>query len=271
MKFKRNKFAASGIVGIAVGFVFGGTDGDYGKNNGSDNSDDCRDETGLPFLEDTEDENRDDTETIDDCKEVIREAIFEATDKTDADGGEKNGHGGEDEAGVPLILFQIPANEAGWEGREGDFEPIGVVLEEAPTHVTKRYLDQIDEWLRDEEEDKHFEGGVERGFAVYDDKDSGENPPFRGDGDVMERTAIRDEESHDGGIDTHDDGKDDEFGPGDIEVAEELMEEILVFFGCFGGFLGGFRGSISLLRAAFGGFVRSHALIIAIFGGFMIK
>lgn len=271
MKFKRNEFAVSSIVGVAVGFVFGGTDGDYGKNNGSDNSDDCRDEAGLPFLEDTEDENGDNSEAIDDCKEVIREAIFEATDETDADGGEKNGHGGEDEAGVPLTLFQIPANETGWEGREGDFEPIGVVLEEAPAHVTKRYLNQIDEGLGDEKENKHFEGGIERGFAVYDDKDGGEDPPFRGDSDVVERIAIRDEESHEGGIDAHDDGKDDEFGPGDTKTAEEFMEEILAFFGCFGRFRGGFRGSISLLRVVFGGFVCSHALIIAIFDGFVIK
>ena len=225
----------------------------------------------MPFLKDTEDENRDDSEAIDDSKEVIREAIFETANETDADGGEKNGHNREDEAGIPLILFQIPADKTGWEGREGDFEPIGVVLEEAPAHVAERHLDEINEGLRDKEENENFESGIERGFAVYDDKDSGEDPPFRGDGDVMERIAIRDEESHEGGIDTHDDGKDDEFGPGDIEVTEELMEEILVFFGCFGGFLGGFRGSISLLRAAFGGFVRSHALIIAIFGGFMIK
>ena len=178
---------------------------------------------------------------------MIREAILEAANKIDANGSKKNSHSREDKTGIPLVFFHVPADETGWEGREGDFEPIGVVLEETPAHVAERHLDEIDEGLRDKKENENFKGGVERGFAIHDDEDSGEDPPFGGDSDVVEGIAVRNKEGHEGGVDTHDDGKNNQFRPGKIKTAEELVKEILMLLGSilrvfrrFGGVLGGF-------------------------------
>ena len=60
--------------------------------------------------------------------------------------------------------------------------------------------------MRDEEENESFERGFERLFTVDDDDDGRENPPFCGDGDVVEGVAVGDEHSHDSGVDAEDAG-----------------------------------------------------------------
>ena len=59
-----------------------------------------------------------------------------------------------------MVFFHIPANEAGRKSDEGDFEPIRVISEEIPTHMVEGDLDKVNKRLRDEKEDKNFEGGV---------------------------------------------------------------------------------------------------------------
>ena len=54
-----------------------------------------------------------------------------------------------------------------------------------PAHGIKWYLDEVDEWLRDEKENENFEGSVERFFAVYYNEDGWQNPPFWCDSDIV--------------------------------------------------------------------------------------
>ena len=109
---------------------------------------------------------------------MIWEGFSEAVDVAYAGTSEECGHASENKAGIPFVFFHVPADKAGGEGEESDSEPIWVVLKKLPTQVIKRYLDEIDEGLRDEEKDKDFEGGFERFLAVDDDKNGWKDPPF---------------------------------------------------------------------------------------------
>ena len=118
------------IVAAAIGFKWlGAREGESGKNDGSDESNYGCDETRLPFAENAKEENWDDAETVNGGDKMIGEGFFEAIDIGYADASEQGGHAGENETGVPFVFFHVPADEAGGEGGESDFEPIWIVAE----------------------------------------------------------------------------------------------------------------------------------------------
>ena len=156
------------------------------RKNSKRGTDDARD---LVF-KDSENEEDDCSEAVDDGNEMIWEIVAKATDIGDCGNGEQDSHDGKDDAGIPFIVFDVPANESTWESGERNFEPVWIILEEMPTHAIERNLDEINEWLGNKEESEGFESSVEWLLTVNDDEDGWQYPPFWRDDDVMEGIAV---------------------------------------------------------------------------------
>ena len=80
LKLEFREFAIFKVISIAVSFVFGEASGGENENNGCNDSNQCREEAGLPFSEDTENEDWDNAKAIDGCDKMIRKSILEAVD-----------------------------------------------------------------------------------------------------------------------------------------------------------------------------------------------
>ena len=137
---------------------------------------------------------------------------------------EKDQHRGQDQKTPPLVLLHRIADEGHGEGQQGPEKPGGVVAEHAEAVRVEGHLDQINQRLADQEEDEDLQRGVQRAFAVHDDQDREEDPPFEVNGDILERCVFcKGQQGGETGIQAADHGKGDQPSPGEGKTAEEFF------------------------------------------------
>ena len=140
-------------------------------------------------------------------------------------GGQRN-HRQKDQIPPPFVLFHIVADIAHRQAKNRPDKPIPIVLEQTPALPAEGYLDQIDQRLADQKENEAFQCGIEVRLAVQDDEDAEQNPHLKGRRDRMEGSIEqRRDDRYDGGQYTGDYGEQNQLRPGQINPAEEFLNQ----------------------------------------------